>query len=290
MHNNYGYSWTGRQKYFFNRFLRIFPLYWVACAASLMLIAIWGQSATTQFHESLSAPSDIASWARNVFLFFPHLEDPRLTPPAWALTVELFYYVLIGLGLSKSPRVTVAWFVIAALYHAALNIRGWGFSNLYFPIQAAALPFSIGALIFHYSGKLHVAPARFRAPYVPFILFAVFLTSWYAGLIFDRAGRISFYVALTLNALLIVSLLMQPNIANLKRLDKAAGDFSYPIYLLHYQVGFVTAALAGLIGFPLTRADWQLAVLSLPPLFLVSWLLQTSAGRAIESIRQKVKA
>jgi peptidoglycan/LPS O-acetylase OafA/YrhL len=142
MQQNYGYTRDGVARYALNRFLRIYPLYWVSCLASLLLMAWFGEDLVRSFHPMIYYPGDLASIMRNVFLFFPNGEGPLLTPPAWALTVEIFFYIAIGLGLSKTWRISLVWFPLSVVYTVVVNILGLDWSYKYSAISAASLPFA----------------------------------------------------------------------------------------------------------------------------------------------------
>lgn len=86
----------------------------------MLLIYSLGEDFVRDFHSSIYYPDDLASILRNLFLFFPSLEGPRLTPPSWALTVEIFFYIAIGLGLSATMFSTVLWFFLSIGYALAL--------------------------------------------------------------------------------------------------------------------------------------------------------------------------
>ena len=90
----------------------------------------------------------------NVGLIFSYVSEPRLTPPAWALTVELFYYAAIGLGLSRSRKLTACWFTASLIFTVAINVARVDFDVKYFSISAASLPFSTGAMIYHFRREL----------------------------------------------------------------------------------------------------------------------------------------
>src|SRR5438105_2580714 len=82
---NYGYSWSGVLKYAANRFLRIFPLYWVATLISITLVIALGSAYTSQYSESIFLPKNIISALQNFFIVLRHTSEPRLIPSAWAL-------------------------------------------------------------------------------------------------------------------------------------------------------------------------------------------------------------
>ena len=152
MQNNYGYSSQGVAKYAINRFLRIYPIYWVSIGLSAVLVLVVGEGVSSGYQQDIYLPKDPVSLARNLALFFPFMESPRLTPPAWALTVELCFYILIGLGISRTRRAVWYWFLLSAAYHALALYFG---RDTYFTVFAASLPFSTGALIFHYRSNIN---------------------------------------------------------------------------------------------------------------------------------------
>lgn len=291
MHTNYGYTLSGATKYLVNRILRIYPIYWLACLLSILIIVMLGSGFAAKFHDALVIPRDIESILRNVFLIFPNLETPRLTPPSWALTVELFYYACIGLGLSRTKFLALVWLGFALTYHVYVTLAGWGPSNIYFPIPAAALPFSIGALVFLYRDQLLSAWPRLTLAPMPYLLLILILANWAIGLSLWIPDRIGFYLNIILNALLILSLSKRESLAGVsRRMDRLLGDFSYPIYLVHYQVALITMATLSVFGFQFARGDNVLVMLSLPLLFLVAWGLSVIVERPIDRLRRKIRA
>lgn len=291
MQNNYGYDRAGLAKYAFNRVLRIYPIYWVSCLMSLMLILYFGQSVTSAFHHAISMPDDIAAILRNLFLYFPERESPRLTPPSWALTVEIFYYICIGLGISRSRRLTGYWFIASVVYTIYVNSAALGWNYKYFSIAAASLPFSTGALIFHYRSEFKRLCGR-AASGTTAPLFVVILIglNWWAGLLLDTQKGVSFYTNYLLCAFMIIVLFDRRKLPLISRkVDKIMGDFSYPIYLVHYQVGLVMMVLLNKIGLGITHPGLLLAYLSLPAILLVSWLMTVAVERPVELIRSRVK-
>jgi len=291
MHTNYGYTITGSTKYVANRILRIYPIYWLACLLSVLLIATLGSEFAVKFHEDLAIPSNIGSVLRNIFLVFPHLESPRLTPPSWALTVELFYYGCIGLGLSRTKLLALVWLGVAVFYHVYVTAAGWGPSNIYFPISAAALPFSIGALIFLYRDRLLSAWPQLKQWRTPHLLFMLIIANGALGTGFLFPERVNFYLNVALNALLILSLSTRQSLMGVsRRTDRLLGDFSYPIYLIHYQIALIVLASLSAFGLQLARGDNVLAVLTLPLLILMAWVLSTLVERPIDKLRKKIRA
>ena len=292
MQKNYGYSRGGVGRYAVNRFLRIYPIYWMSCLVSLLLIYWLGEEYVRGFHSSIFYPDDLASVLRNILLFFPSLDEPRLTPPSWALTVEIFYYICIGLGLSKSRSITITWFLISIAYAVAVNVLGLGWNYKYFIIPAASLPFSTGALLFHYREELvSLVERRFASGHLPALLFALVLLNWAAGYYLGTLRGFSFYINYILCASVLITLLNKRSLPMISRkVDKILGDFSYPVYLIHYQVGLLVMVLLHRFGYQIQHPRIELALVSLPFILLVAWLMTRYIELPIELLRSRVKA
>jgi len=293
MQSNYGYTAQGIRKYALNRFLRIYPIYWISALFSVALIWYFGDGYTSSYHESLYLPGNYSEVIQNLMLFLSFRESPRLIPPAWALTVELFYYILIGVGISKNRRITMAWFTFGVLYHIGALILHLGWGYRYFSIFAASLPFSTGALIFHYKEQT----ARFisKIPgwaynYLFFIVMASILLNWWLGIVSNQIQVFFFYSNFILCAFMVAVLSSRTELLFInKKLDNWLGDFSYPIYLIHYQVGILVLVFLAGLGLDLKRADLTFMYVSIPVIFAFSWFITVTIERPIEKIRSKIK-
>ncbi len=293
MQNNYGYTPGGIYKYAVNRFLRIYPIYWIALLFSVGLAWYLGNGFTSNYHPAFYLPDDLFGLAKNLLLFFPFQERPRLAPPAWALTVELFFYILIGLGISKNKRRTVVWLGLSILYHGLIIAFQMGWHQRYYTIPAASLPFATGAMIYHFKDRLiHYADQKMGRldPFSAYIIFSVILINWFIGYLTAQSEGISFYLNYVLSAAMVVILSEKRVLPLISRtFDRWMGDFSYPIYLIHYQVGLVVVIFSGSLGFELKRPNLTLMSVSIPMIFLFSWMITITVARPLESLRSKVK-
>lgn len=292
MHKNYGFTADGIKKYALNRFLRIFPIYWVSIIFSLGLILLVGEKFTSSYHDNIFFPSGL-EWFFNLFIIFPLRDAARLTPPAWALTVELFFYVCIGLGLSKRKNVVLWWFFLSVLYHLVVNLLGLDAVYKYNLITAASLPFATGALIYHYRSELGRVFSKFSnmrwSLGLHALLILIFL-NWYIGYLTHELVGPFYYVNYGLNAIMIVALKERRSLPLVSRkLDAWMGEFSYPIYLTHLQVGMVVAIFLGWFGLAVKRPAPILFFISIPALLLGAWLLTITVSRPIDSVRERVK-
>ncbi len=290
---NYGYTIPGVYKYALNRFLRIYPIYWVSIIFSAALIWYFGSGFTSGYHGALYLPQDASELFNNLLIFFPVRENPRLTPPAWALTVEIFFYILIGLGISRNKVITSFWFSCSLIYHVLVWIFQLGWEYKYFTIYAASLPFATGALIFHHKYKLNkiINSANCElCSYIPYLFASALLVNWGLGY-FSSQSDIFFYSNYILCALMVVALSDKTALPYLnKNFDRWMGDFSYPIYLIHLQIGLVVVVIFGALGITVKRPELVIMFASVPLIFLCSWLITITIEKPIEKLRAKVKS
>lgn len=290
MQRTYGYSVQGAGAYLFNRFLRIYPLYWISIALSLLLIAWLGESYMAIYHKAMMYPETWKDVLKNVLLLFPNLETARLTPPAWALTVELCFYVLIALGLSKHRMITLIWLGASVAYHMAALFLGW---DRYFSVLAASLPFALGSTLYFY--RLQLLQFLFKrqeglVSYLPLLMLLLMFINWYIGYLLTRSHGLFFYSNILLCAVMLLVLSSYKSLPYLsKKVDTYWGDFSYPIYLIHYQVALVVLVALQTWGIDIQRPDMLLMWVTIPCVFLVAWLLVIGVERPIERLRSKVK-
>jgi peptidoglycan/LPS O-acetylase OafA/YrhL len=139
----------GRVRYFANRFLRLFPGYWFVVLLSLAgLVAYPGYFGNV--HSAIRIPQTGYEWLQNATLFDLIYAPLRLVPPAWSLSVEWVFYILIGVGISSRAGWTIAWWLASGTYTIFLIMTGATFGDRYTPPVAASLFFSTGAVIYHW--------------------------------------------------------------------------------------------------------------------------------------------
>ncbi|WP_297823022.1 acyltransferase [uncultured Paraglaciecola sp.] len=272
MQQNYGYSRSGKYKYTINRFLRIYPMYWVSILFSLAVILILSEQVTREFHRAIALPANFSELFNNVALFFPFREEPRLTPPAWALTVEIFFYIGIGLGLSKYRKVVIGWFLVSASYHVVMYVMKFGWDHRYFTVFAASLPFSTGALIYHYRETIEHHPLYKKLDsysYLPWLIAGLILLNWYIGNLLQMSKSLFFYTNFGLCVTMIISLKNKKSLPLIsKKVDGWLGEFSFPIYLIHYQVGIIVITLFSLVEIEIVKRSLVLFFVATPLIFL----------------------
>ena len=296
MQGSYGYTQQGRWRFATNRALRLLPAHWFACAVALALIAILPAFASA-YHPALTAPQTASEWLSNLTLIYPSLYPqevfPRLSPATWALTVEIFWYALIALGLSRTKTSTLLWLSASAGYWLAALLFDVGQHAVYGSIMGGSLPFAIGAAAYHFRAELETTIGR----------------RWetLAGLVLGRWGLCLAMLALyafgdldwrvraignVVNALLAAGTVVYLFGTKMpwRSLDKRIGDFSYPIYLLHWPAGMIAAYFV--LGEPYHGASLLgLAALAvaLPVLLILSCTVVYGIDPLVETLRSKVR-
>ena len=152
MHGTYGYTAGGFAKYSVNRLLRIYPLYWLACVIAFVILFSVDDATIARIAGGMGIPNSPKNLLSNIFIVVSSRTWPLLIPPAWTLAVELIFYLLIGLGVSKTAIATAIWFGISVIYALTANVMNLGGDFTYFSPLSASLPFSVGALVFHFRG------------------------------------------------------------------------------------------------------------------------------------------
>ena len=303
MHQSYGYSLKGLRKFSINRFLRLFPTYWLVCIIAIVIIFYAPVFESNKF-GGLGMPESISAIFGNATLIYPNWipsrVGPRLSPATWALTVELFYYLLIALGISRTYRTTVIWVVFSLCFVLLTYAFGFYWHSRYFSIPAGSLPFSLGALIF-FMTRTEITNKTLKAlTERPLFLFFLMLSisafaSYLVSISYDYwFVEVLFYLSMIVSFLLVLSLARgKVLIKSISReLDSKIGHFSYPVYLLHYQA----AALASLILYGdmvllkrMEEFSLTLVILSLIFLFLLSYLTINLVDNRVEKLRLRVK-
>ena len=302
MHESYGYHKTGRIHFAINRVLRLFPMYWAAAIFTLVLIYMIGGEKVQLYHRSMFIPSDIKSVLENLLMIFPAWRsdevEPRLAPTTWALTVEMFFYLLICIGISKNFFRVKVWFFLSLVYVGFTYYFGSPMGDRYFPIAAASLPFSIGGLLYFFSKKVTIRSAFLKSKLSTNVLFAAMLINVLIWMLVNRKLKvgelteIGFYLNIAICSALIFSIILGGKIAFVgKHADKFIGDLSYPIYLMQWQVGLLVSFL--LFGVPLHEFSilglWNLTA-SVVVAILLSVAFVYLIDRPVQSVRDKIKA
>ena len=203
MNKKYKYSVSGFKLFCLTRFLRIYPPYYVACLISLLIIFLIPGSLTESFNSSIGLPSSLSDIASNFTIFGLDSRSPvRIVPPAWALNIELCYYIAIGIILGKNKKISTVWLILSIAYLPALfglrpDLFGM-FYHRYSTVLDASLPFSVGCCLFHYSEYIQKL-TRYLSWKALLIISASFYSSNYIFTYYMHKLQLNFYPYFYLN-------------------------------------------------------------------------------------------
>lgn len=156
MSDSYGYVLSGKIKFLFNRILRIYPPYFAAAIFSLILLKLFGNK-VSEFKPVIQVPGSLEQILQNVLLIFSIDTVPRLSPPTWALTVELCFYALICFGISRTRILTLIWVCFSVLYTIYIfnsEPNDWG--ARYYPLRQQVCLSQLVHSYFIFRAKFHV--------------------------------------------------------------------------------------------------------------------------------------
>ena len=235
LNEKYGFKASGIARYLKNRALRIYPVYWLACAFGLIVytFALSNGINASSLNPAARIPEDTVDFILNIALNPISNPEGRLVSVSHALGIELGAYILIlFFGRNTSASFTMAICSLIAI--CAEGFSSLSFVSRYNGFMTSMLPFATGALLYHYKDNLKFACSPKLSLFAWIINGVVWLWNdqypWTVGL----------YVSIFFSAWVTLSLYQ----AQTTRLDKFLGDLSYPVYLLHTSCGILILCLA----------------------------------------------
>jgi peptidoglycan/LPS O-acetylase OafA/YrhL len=266
--------------FFVNRFLRVFPMYWAVCLVTAAFVLIAAPTLIGGDVNGYGVPTTVKDVLKNAFfLQIPPLVT--LVPPGWAVTNELLFYTLIGLGATTTlTRSAVCLLLTLALCFGTLNIPAF-----YFSPSAAALPFALGSVLYHAfrarSDKTNLGAAITLglAGIVVLIGVAVGVSKSTVG-----AGILNTYAHMIGLTLIFLALFQLRPGRLLGAIDEQLGRLSYPIYLSHFLGIIVISGRP-----PFWRGEWWFphAVLAFAVVFSI--LLLVLVDRPVQNLRRAIR-
>jgi len=299
LNQRYGFGSDGLLRYAANRALRIYPPYLVALAAMTGLLALRPDWTAVLTHTGL--PYVAGDWIRNVALLDlnSRMLPAPILPASWSLSIELYYYVLMALLLSRSRVTVLLWLVAAVTWAAWANTTGVAAHLRVTSPAACALPFALGATVYFVGQLFSPSPTEPRAAHSQLpnwlLPLAVVVALVNAGTAWTWPDLYStpllLHAAASSAVILALAGVARPKATSIMtRLDRQLGDLSYPLFLLHMPVSIVVAAALATF----TESDLGLGerpalfVLAVPVVLMVSLLLRRVVELPVEKLRRRV--
>lgn len=254
-------KYTNNKTFIINRFLKIFPTYWIVLILCLIyqLINLFFHSnpqdifGVFQYHLQpisfilllipnlfifgldwtlffgLNPQTGLLFFTPNFRLFKPELYNFTLIPQAWTLSLELVFYLLAPfLNKLKTKYLLLIMSLSLGLrfflYSRGLNHDPWNYR--FFPTEL--LFFLAGILMYRIYRYAKAKPYQKLSIY-SFIFYLSFLV-FYQFLPYERTKQI---------ILFIFSFVFIPFIFNLfknNKIDRFIGELSFPVYISHFLI------------------------------------------------------
>jgi len=308
--------------FYSNRFLRIFPVFWLVLAVELALMPLWqatlagGDPRWTLWREAwaaggeggvlLAALSQAALAGTEVFSLFSWSPErgwfwheggslPEqgvrgwaflAMPHSWTLSCELFFYLLAPalnrLGTAAlagllGATILATWWLLGLLPSALAEVA----ADFFGPAQMGFFLAGMLAYRLHVVG-LYAGWRRFLAPAAILALFAAVLAhGWLATL----SHRLSLWGLFVLATFALPALFEW---SRRLRWDRAVGELSYPVYLVHLLAisAVLLAAGAGAGDAPFRGMVWfPLASILLST--VLAWGIVVAFDRPLDRYRQR---
>jgi peptidoglycan/LPS O-acetylase OafA/YrhL len=281
---------AGARKFYVNRFLRIYPIYWASLAITLLAVLHYGPT-LLEHATTLEDLSRTRTYLSNVLLLGLNQTrswggDFRFNPPAWTLDVELQYYILVPLILSlsiyfrRSVTVALAALGVASAY---LLFRPAGLVDIDRSLLAWAFFFLMG-YVFYLSPALQTLALRKY-----WLITSIALLTLAACLSRSQSVAIVFvtFACMIFSAFLLV---LQQN-RGFGALDRLLGDLSYPTYILHWICVQVVVCWIGdnLVHAGAVSQFSIFLILNVLISTLVSYASLRAIGDPIEMLRRRIR-
>lgn len=260
-------------RYLSNRFLRIFPPYWLALAFAMVIIAV-----TRSWNEY---DINVSSLLQNIFLVGLNQErfwgsDIRFIGPAWTLDVEIQYYLAVPFLMflfERRPQVLI-WLSLGligvGLYFLARPLGFHDFDRSVIPWA----PFFLCGLLVYY--------CRHRFSAIPFWIYAIVAACLIVYATVASLTVVQREWTLVAPVILVAAWLLTAPKSKGNKWDHLAGDMAYPVFIFHLP-------LIILFNKSLELGFWSALGLHFAASLAVAWAVHWGLVVRLERLRERNK-
>ena len=278
-------------RFYLNRFLRIFPIYWLSILLCLGLLGL-----SYMLHRNIDvfnpALFSYKVYFQNIVLLGLNQDHIwggyyRLNNPAWTLDVEIQYYLIV-------PLIFYTWKYIPKLTFIFLGVISLcSFYIFLFPFNLVHIDRSLLAFGgFFFMGFLYYQFICGEVKNNLLIMSFVFILALVIVFEFVFLGNLSVEKVnlphITMAIIISAILLLGQAKNNFGSVDKFLGDLSYPMYILHYPILGITIKLMFLIKINPDEL-WLSFIVSLAINLVLTSILSVFALKCIDSPIQKLR-
>jgi peptidoglycan/LPS O-acetylase OafA/YrhL len=290
LNQDYGFTPMGLWRFALNRFLRLFPIYWLVIGATALYIAWVGP--LTDLNGAIALPNGVSEQVANLSIVSltgfdsAQMAEHRLVPTAWSLSIELFCYAILAVYFAKSwqrlSAMLAAGIVVAATSIIAARAQAdYGFLNHYSVLQAGLIPFAIGGLAYFAREARVFAFSQTKLAVIGLLLVA----NVAAGYVSDFHKYVgALYVGAALN-LFLVPMLFQRG-GKKEGWTSLLGGMAYPMFVSHWLIGTLTFIQVPAVG----RGSLGHFLIAAAGTMLLSASLYHGVDRQVQRLRTLVKS
>lgn len=276
-----------------NRFLRLYPAYAITLAAGLAASTI---DSFETFH-AVWKPTDTSLDVLGNLLIFPwgivagtDIEQYRIVPSSWSVGVELCCYALLWAVTARSWKTALATTLATVSWYLYVDLVSLPSSLKYYPVPAAMLPFSLGALAYFISRRsarlMALSKNTGAQTFSAILIIICFMGLWAASLNTARSifSHWTYYanMILAFASVLLINRARMPG--QMGKVDKFLGDLAYPIFLGHFIYAFLIWKVL-----PIEYRGWAIFSVAYPVTILISVVIARYVDRPINKLRAGVR-
>lgn len=277
--------WLGIGKFYWNRILRLYPIYWTS------LFCILGLQVAGYFLRGYSNwQVNVTSYVQNFLLLGLNQStlwgsDFRFNNPAWSLDVELQYYLVVPvLVLLVNKSIVSAQVILSVATTISLMLFFYpiGLVDVDRSLLAYGVFFTLGFGFYQ-----SISTKKITGYYLLLLIIAVAVVAAK----FTGKDVLTFLITIVFIVVSAVLLMLQSN-QSMVRKGQLAGDLSYPVYIFHIIfIGYLELIISFLLrpnGFEEAFGINFIANIILST--LLSMLVLKFIAAPIESLRVRIRA
>lgn len=293
-----------------NRFLRLFPLYWIVLLLTILITGFTNlfyldEGVLSMYEQyKISNSSLLFLIFTNIFVFGQDIvmflkltplgdlsfttnfrnSDPELwtflaVPQAWSLSLELMFYIIAPflVRLSTKKLLIIISFTVAlrCYFYLYLGLYRDPWNYRFFPLEISF--FLLGSLGYKIYNKLkYVNQVNLnKVQKIIFCLVILFTLSYQFIHLDNFIKQFLYYLLIT------VSLPFLFNMSKHNKIESKIGELSYPVYIVHWLVIYIISL------FGIDKGTTYFGEFVVFVTIFFSIILTTYITEPIEKIRQK---
>lgn len=281
-----------------NRFLRIYPLYWLVLVVSILFSLFWAHNGQANLFQTLPDINsvgisriffEIYTVFRNIFLYSFYVFIPTewdkmglVVTGAWSIEQEFIFYLIAPFIVVLKTKKIVILFLIFLIFRFSFNIyfnrAGEPMRDVFFPAQLCFFLLGVLSYKLYERIKMYNFSKKYIAiSFLPIIL--IFIYKYIPEINPRYVLYINDWITLFVIAISIPFLF---KLTSHLKIDNFIGDFSYPIYLLHPLILF-TLLNSGAIK----EGDFRYPPIVMFMTIFISFILVLFFEKKIDKYRQK---